>query len=451
MKPIALFLAAVMLSLAAGAAVQEPGPGDAALPLLREFRSLFDSLQSAGGLREENLPAIRSFRQRLDTALAAHPGNLSLLGLDAQLSMWLGEDDRVDRAFRALVEASGGDRRFGAAWVGYFNTKPDQEERLDRIREDLIRLHPGDASFVVDWAAQLEQQARFGRALELLAPVDPVAFPRTAVIRARCLVALDRFEEAIAVLDAVPAETLEANAPLKADVAFLKAVFGEYPQRWVAEQEARSQDAARDDLPRAEIITAAGRFVVELFEDAAPNTVANFITLAETGFYDQTKVHLAVPGQRFDLGDPNSRTDAAATGPGGPGYTIEDEATLPSARSHFAGSLVMVKGREATDRAGSIFSLSLRPEPGRNGLATVFGRVIEGNDALRRVARGDVVESIRVLRKRDHAYEVRKIEAAGAAGTQPGSTPPGAAAPEAPQAPETPGFEPEGAGGGTAP
>jgi cyclophilin family peptidyl-prolyl cis-trans isomerase len=176
-----------------------------------------------------------------------------------------------------------------------------------------------------------------------------------------------------------------------------------------AEMARRKAEAEADDLPRVKITTSAGDIVVELFENEAPNTVANFVSLVEKGFYNGTPFHRVINGFMAQGGDPKG------SGDGGPGYTIACEVGAPGARQHFRGSLSMAHA--GTDTGGSQFFLTFRPTEHLDGKHTVFGRVIEGFDVLAKLVRttddvGQPVPGIRpdtivkaeVLRKRDHPY-----------------------------------------------
>ena len=180
-----------------------------------------------------------------------------------------------------------------------------------------------------------------------------------------------------------------------------------------AEMKRREADAAADDLPRVKISTSAGDVIVELFENEAPNTVANFISLVEKGFYDGTPFHRVIGGFMAQGGDPTG------SGSGGPGYAIVCECRKPEARKHFLGTLSMAHAGQ--DTGGSQFFLTFRPTGHLDGKHTVFGRVIEGFDVLPRIARteyqGQTVDGVvpdtivkaEVLRKRDHAYEPKTL------------------------------------------
>ena len=173
-----------------------------------------------------------------------------------------------------------------------------------------------------------------------------------------------------------------------------------------AEMAVRATEEKADDLPQVKIKTTKGTIVVELFENEAPNTVANFISLVESHFYDGTPFHRVIPQFMAQGGDPTG------TGTSGPGYTIECECELPNARKHFLGSLSMAHAGK--DTGGSQFFLTFRPTEHLDGRHTVFGRVIEGFDVLPKITRTegpqarptqDKIISAEILRKRDHAYE----------------------------------------------
>jgi len=175
------------------------------------------------------------------------------------------------------------------------------------------------------------------------------------------------------------------------------------------EQEIRAAEAKADDLPRVKLETTAGDIVVELFENEAPNTVANFVYLVEKGFYDETPFHRVLPGFMAQGGDPEG------TGRGGPGYTIRCECLKEDHRKHFRGSLSMAK-QPAPHTGGSQFFLTFLPTPHLNGQHTVFGRVIDGMGVLAKLQRTerqepgaaaepDQIVKATVLRKRDHEYK----------------------------------------------
>jgi len=209
------------------------------------------------------------------------------------------------------------------------------------------------------------------------------------------------------------AKATAAGAPQARTSELAEAIEREGP-KIEAEQAKRKADAAADDLPRVKLATTAGDLVIELFENEAPNTVANFISLVEQGFYDGTPFHRVIGGFMAQGGDPTG------SGRGGPGYAIPCEVGEPGARKHFLGSLSMAHA--GPDTGGSQFFLTFRPTDHLDGKHTVFGRVIEGFDVLPRLIRTqdgegrpvpgvnpDKITKAEVIRKRNHPYEPKKL------------------------------------------
>ena len=180
---------------------------------------------------------------------------------------------------------------------------------------------------------------------------------------------------------------------------------------WEAETKIREAEAD-DELPRVKLTTSQGDIVVELFENEAPDTVGNFVSLVEKGFYDGRLFHRVLPGFMAQTGCPNG------DGFGGPGYKIYCETDKEDHRKHFAGSLAMAHAGPNT--GGSQFYLTFQPRPQLDGRHTVFGRVIEGWDVLAKIQRYDPsskspkpaldkIEVAEVIRKRDHEYKPNKV------------------------------------------
>jgi cyclophilin family peptidyl-prolyl cis-trans isomerase len=185
---------------------------------------------------------------------------------------------------------------------------------------------------------------------------------------------------------------------------------GSYGDFLKKEEEIRAAEAKTNDNPQVEIKTDKGAIKLELFENAAPNTVANFISLVEQKFYDGTKFHRVISHFMVQGGDPNSRNDDPSDdGKGDPGYSFADELS-GEFRRHFVGSLSMANGGPNTN--GSQFFITHVPTHWLNGKHTVFGRVLEGQDIVNKIVDGDKIVAAKVLRKRSHEYkpEVKKNE-----------------------------------------
>jgi peptidyl-prolyl cis-trans isomerase B (cyclophilin B) len=142
----------------------------------------------------------------------------------------------------------------------------------------------------------------------------------------------------------------------------------------------------------AVIETDKGTIKVELYADDAPNHVASFVELAQSGFYDGTTFHRVEPGFVVQGGDPYSKTGEGPPGTGGPGYTIDAEF---NSRQHLEGTLAMARAMDPNS-AGSQFYICLAPQPSLDGQYTVFGQVTEGMDVVRQIAINDVMNSLTI-------------------------------------------------------
>ena len=139
--------------------------------------------------------------------------------------------------------------------------------------------------------------------------------------------------------------------------------------------------------------TNKGTIVAELYDKDAPNTVANFEKLANSGFYDGTRFHRVIPNFMIQGGDPYSKTGKGRVGTGGPGYTIKCE-TEKNVHKHVAGTLSMAHAGK--DTGGSQFFICHSAQPHLDRVHTVFGQVTKGQDVVSQIAQNDEVKSIRV-------------------------------------------------------
>ena len=135
----------------------------------------------------------------------------------------------------------------------------------------------------------------------------------------------------------------------------------------------------------AVIETSKGAMRVELNHRAAPTTVANFANLAMRGFYDGLSFHRVERNFMAQGGDP------LGNGTGGPGYRFAGELVLKHNRP---GIISMANSGPGTD--GSQFFLTHLATPHLDGLHSVFGRVVEGVEVLRQIARRDLILSITI-------------------------------------------------------
>ncbi len=135
----------------------------------------------------------------------------------------------------------------------------------------------------------------------------------------------------------------------------------------------------------AVLSTSEGEIVAELWDDVAPGTVENFTKLISQGFYDGTAFHRIIDGFMIQGGDPKSK-DAKLVdewGTGDPGYKIKAEF---NDRSHQFGVLSMARSSDP-DSAGSQFFIVLGDASFLDGKYTAFGKVIQGEDVLRKLGK----------------------------------------------------------------
>ena len=132
--------------------------------------------------------------------------------------------------------------------------------------------------------------------------------------------------------------------------------------------------------------TARGAIKIELYPDKAPLTVANFVNLAQRGFYDGLSFHRVIPDFMIQGGCPEG------SGRGGPGYKFEDETT--NGVRHERGVLSMANAGPNTN--GSQFFITHVATPWLDGKHTVFGKVTEGLDIVDSVAGGDAINSVKI-------------------------------------------------------
>lgn len=157
-----------------------------------------------------------------------------------------------------------------------------------------------------------------------------------------------------------------------------------------------------DANPKVVFNTAKGKIVAELYEDKTPNTVKNFVELIEKGFYNDLTFHRVIPNFVIQGGCPKG------TGTGGPGYNTDCE-IVPGLK-HSVGALSMAhagtcKHDHATGEKtsgscsnGSQFFIVKAPQAHLDGVHTVFGQVLEGQDVVEAIEAGDSMGTLTIER-----------------------------------------------------
>jgi len=321
--------------------------------------------------------------------------------------------EKWDEATKELAAHS---KKIRKAAIDYFLAHEEPDPELRKVVGLSIKSMLQDKEF------QLAHKVlvRF----EKIAPKDLSIQTELALLSTR----LNDFERGIKFMQKPEAQTAIEMVESRLDKALLFS-SSELQKKWKRELELRKKDAAAN-LPRVKLELPAGEVTIELFEDEAPIAVANFLHLIETGFYDETKFHRVIDNQMAHGGvfrsAPGQRID----------YTIADEMTRPDARHHFRGVVSMFNYAHK-DSAHAEFFILTSPLAhldwdGTDEDAfryTVFGRVVEGMEAVDRlqathrfdkeeqkeveiegVTSWDTLRRAKVIRKKDHQYQFERIE-----------------------------------------
>jgi cyclophilin family peptidyl-prolyl cis-trans isomerase len=299
-------------------------------------------------------------------------------------------------------------RKIEQEWETLLGEGHRLEPQLIEAAYQLFRFNPKryleEGIFLLAVAGTYYDWDDFERAYELGLRLIEAGHPNPAVyaltgVSAYTLHEYDRAEELLRIADKQGVLS-EGGRKVLDNLPYYRAA-------WDREKALREAEAKANDLPRVLLNTTQGEIEVELFENEAPNTVANFISLVEKGFYDGVPFHRVIPHFMAQTGDPTG------SGFGGPGYRIACECYRPDYRIHFRGSLSMA--HQGRDTGGSQFFICFMPQQHLDGKHTVFGRVIRGFQVLSKLKRRDpedpnsgepdrIVEA-KVLRKRPHPYE----------------------------------------------
>jgi peptidyl-prolyl cis-trans isomerase B (cyclophilin B) len=170
------------------------------------------------------------------------------------------------------------------------------------------------------------------------------------------------------------------------------AVAGAQARRPASPRPAASTPAPGSPAPltpsQAVVETAAGRFVIRLLPDVAPQHVRHFIQTAKSGGYDGTAFHRIIPGGIIQGGDPLSKDPAKAAqyGTGGLGLLKAEFSDRPFVR----GVVAAARRPSSKDSGGSQFFICLSDQPSLLGQYTIFGEVIEGLEVADRIGQTPV-------------------------------------------------------------
>ena len=181
------------------------------------------------------------------------------------------------------------------------------------------------------------------------------------------------------------------------------------------EQEVSNPTITNTINPTAVIATNRGFIELELFEDQMPITVGNFVTLADSGFYTDTKFHRVIDGFMIQGGDPNSKSANEATYGTGGSENIQDEFVEGELLSNTRGTIAMANTGQPNSGSSQFFinlidniGLDFDKQP-LTSKHPVFGRVTSGMDVVDAIGKTEtkagnipvepvVVESVEIIR-----------------------------------------------------
>ncbi|ADE54420.1 Peptidylprolyl isomerase [Coraliomargarita akajimensis DSM 45221] len=152
------------------------------------------------------------------------------------------------------------------------------------------------------------------------------------------------------------------------------------------------------------LYTSAGVIEAKLYASKTPVTVANFLNLAQRGYYNGLRFHRVIPDFMIQGGDPYG------TGAGGPGYRFEDE-FHPALRHNRAGIFSMANAGPGTN--GSQFFITHKATSWLDQRHSVFGEVTKGQSVVNKIRQGATIERIEILDSTDalFAQQARRIAA----------------------------------------
>jgi peptidyl-prolyl cis-trans isomerase B (cyclophilin B) len=150
-------------------------------------------------------------------------------------------------------------------------------------------------------------------------------------------------------------------------------------------------------MKKAKIITEVGEMTVEFYHEDAPNTVANFIKLAESGYYNGLRFHRVIPDFVVQGGCPHSKeANNPRVGTGGPGYKIDCELTGNN-QYHDRGVLSMAHAGRNTGGSQFFICHSRTNTAHLDRNHTCFGKVVDGVEVIDKIRPGCVIDEIEIF------------------------------------------------------
>jgi peptidyl-prolyl cis-trans isomerase B (cyclophilin B) len=354
--------------------------------LREDYDAIRNYLTAKKRIGDGERASLVALQARLDAFRVENPQDGRPIAMGLQIAEWLGDEDRLDADYEALAGLSDNDR-IQVRWATH---------RLGMNRYD-------------DVAAIIQRS-----------DVDLAAEPEAGILLARACMARNRFQDAIDAIDAIPEDGLKKPG-IRGRANRIRGEASRWLALWSDELALRAAEEAEGTAPIMQLVTSKGPVTILLFEDQAPNTVANFIELAEKDFFDGTRFHRVEKNFVVQGGDPNSRPGSAGVaGSGGRGARIPDESGRPDKRYHFAGAVAMAKspdpqkpGSTVKDSGSSQFYVVLEPMENLNAEYTVFGRVIDGIGVIEAIRRDDELTDVATVSRPDRPYVAETLALPG--------------------------------------
>lgn len=313
-------------------------------------------------------------------------------------------------------------RKLYSQFISMINDGHALHQKMIAAAIQEYRINPAENEKIGGMLARFTERNvesdRFDGVLEASMALLDANYPEPDLLRRAFLAAaaINRYDEAQRLVDRL--DELGTNPQLveqaAKDLPILKA-------RWAREQELLAKDAAGEPLPRIELVTTKGIIEIELFENQAPNTVANFIKLVEDGFYDNKLFYRVVEHFAAQTGSP------AGDGGGNGGFTVPSEREHPDNRDFFRGTVGLALAGDFVGSGSTQFFIVFSPATELDENYTAFGRVVGGMNVLGNLVRidpdaskekkaeqkgriPDELKSAKVLFKRSHPYEPERID-----------------------------------------
>ncbi|MFO0829625.1 MAG: peptidylprolyl isomerase [Phycisphaerales bacterium] len=397
-SPTALLVVLLASALAAPGALGQAPPPTSAPP----------ASPSAPPRTQTPREAMRSEYEQLSALLARKPtltaddrATIQSLLTRIQAAIAAGSADPMNYAMCARL----------AGWI-------DDAAAEDKAYEGLLAVQPNNEVAASQWIAAITKRGRYEQALGVARNRyrDLTQMPRVAMAIAETLIAANRYEEAVELLDSI-GNIAGARADLGAKFVPLRQRAATLGAMWSAEQAKRIADEKEGQNAHVELITSKGTILIELYEREAPAAAFSFVELVDTGAYNGTRFHRRLPGFAVIGGDANTKPGATGRpGYGTVGWRIPDEGMRSDRRPAFGGTIGLCKALDPKSptaaylpkSAGSQFFFLLQPAEHLNeeiANFTIFGRILDGWDTVVNLEPGDELLAAQVVRRGSHEYK----------------------------------------------